>query len=330
MAETATFTDITAPDEAVAQRASQLRAALPPAAGLPSGCLGDFENAVTWMAACQSNAPARQPKNVTLVVVAGEHGIATDHPEISALPEDFTHSAIELLRSGDSPIVSACHQAGVSLEVIDATLESPANAIDGADALSSEEMNEHLSAGAAKADALADSGTDLVLVGDLGRGITTVAAAIIGSVCGVEPVKIIGRGSGIGDEAWRVKVRAIRDAMFRVRDDRAVAERVLYRVGGADFAFITGLLAQCAVRRTPVIFDGIGAAASALVAEMLAPGASQWWRPASQSAEPASEVALSGLMLEPLTNWGISAGQGIGAVLAYSSLAQAVALIEDH
>lgn len=330
MPETVTFPEITALDEAAAQRASQLRAALPPAAGLPAGCLGNLENAVTWLAACQSAAPARQPKNVTLVVVAGEHGIAHDHPEVSALPEDFTLPAVELLRSGDSPIVSACHKAGVFLDIVDATLDSPSTAIDGADALSTEDMNKHLSAGVAKADSLADAGTDIVLIGDLGRGLTTVAAAVIGSICGVEPVKIIGRGSGVGDEAWRVKVRAIRDAMFRVRDDRAVAERMLYRLGGADFAFTTGLLAQCAVRRTPVIFDGLGAAASALLAEMLAPGASQWWRPASQSAEPASEVALSGLMLEPLTSWGIGAGQGLGAVLAYSSLAQAAALVADN
>lgn len=330
MAETVTFPEITAPDDSAAQRASQLRAALLPAAGLPVGCLGELENAVTWLAACQSAAPARQPKNVTLVVVAGEHGIARDHPGISALPEDFTRSATELLRSGDSPIVSACHRAGVSLDIVDATLASPSTAIDRADALSAEDMNEFLATGAAKADALADAGADMVLVGDLGRGLTTVATAVIGSICGIEPVKIIGRGSGIGDEAWRVKVRTIRDAMFRVRDDRAVAERVLYRLGGADFAFSTGLLAQCAVRRTPVIFDGLGAAASALLAEMLAPGASQWWRPASQSAEPASEVALSGLMLEPLTSWGIGAGQGLGAVLAYSSLAQAAALVADN
>ena len=330
MAETVTFPEITAPDEAAAKRASQLRAALLPAAGLPAGCLGDLENAVTWLAACQSTAPSHQPKNVTLVVVAGEHSIAHDHPEVSALPEDFTRSAVELLRSGDSPIVSACHKAGVFLDIVDATLDSPSTAIDGADALSTEDMNKHLSAGVAKADSLADAGTDMVLIGDLGRGLTTVAAAVIGSICGVEPVKIIGRGSGVGDEAWRVKVRAIRDAMFRVRDDLAVAERVLYRLGGADFAFATGLLAQCAVRRTPVIFDGLGAAASALLAEMLAPGASQWWRPASQSAEPASEVALSGLMLEPLTSWGIGAGQGLGAVLAYSSLAQAAALVADN
>lgn len=329
MAETVTFPEISAPDEAAAQRASQLRAALPNAAGLPVGSLGELEDAVTWLAACQGIAPARPPHNATLIIVPGDHGIATSAPEISALPENFTASAVELLQSGGSPISAACRQAGVSLEVIDATLDSPATAINGEDALPAEEMRKHFAAGVAKADALADAGHDVVLVGDVGRGLTTVAATVIGSICGVEPVKIIGRGSGIGDDAWRVKVRAIRDAMFRVRDDRAVADRMLYRLGGADLAFTAGLLAQCAVRRTPVIFDGVAVAAAALCAEMLAPGASQWWRPASQSAEPASEAALSGLMLEPLTRWGIGAGQGLAAVLAYTAIAQATALLDD-
>lgn len=330
MAETVTFPEIPTPDEAVAQRAIQLRAALPSAAGLPAGSLGELENAVTWLASCQGHAPAQQPQNVTLVIVPGTHGISEAAPEISALPANYTQSAVGLLRSGDSPIAVACRQAGIALDLIDAPLGSPAAAIDAEDSLPADIMNDFLAAGAAKADALADAGTGLVLIGDLGRGVTTVASAMIGSICGVEPVKIIGRGSGIGDEAWRVKVRVIRDAMFRVRDDRAVGERILYRLGGADMAYTAGLLAQCAARRTPVIFDGLGVAAAALCAEMLAPGASQWWRAASQSAEPASEVALRGLMLEPLTNWGIGTGLGLGAVMAYSTVAQAVALVDDR
>lgn len=348
MAETVTFPEISAPDQAAASRASQMRGSVPSedghngaeplsagsdavettAASLPMGSLGELEKAVSWIAACQGQAPARRPRNVSLIVVPGSHGIAESAPAISALPADFTESAVDLLRSGTAPVATACRQAGVSLEVIDATLGSPAAAFDGADAVTSEVMQEQLAAGVAKADALADAGHDLVLLGDVGRGLTTVAATVIGSICGVEPVKIIGRGSGISDEAWRVKVRAIRDAMFRVRDDRAVADRVLYRLGGADLAFSAGLLAQCAVRRTPVIFDGVAIAAAALCAEMLAPGASQWWRPASQSSEPASEAALDGLALEPLTNWAIGAGQGLGAVLAYTAVAQAVGLLE--
>ncbi|AEI09106.1 nicotinate-nucleotide-dimethylbenzimidazolephosphoribosyltransferase [Corynebacterium resistens DSM 45100] len=350
MAETVTFPEISAPDQAAANRASQMRGSVPnedghngteplsagsdavetTAATLPMGSLGELEKAVSWIAACQGQAPARRPRNVSLIVVPGSHGIAESAPEISALPADFTESAVGLLRSGTAPVATACRQAGVSLEVIDATLGFPAAAFDGADAVTSEVMQEQLAAGVAKADALADAGHDLVLVGDVGRGLTTVAATVIGSICGIEPVKIIGRGSGISDEAWRVKVRAIRDAMFRVRDDRAVADRVLYRLGGADLAFSAGLLAQCAVRRTPVIFDGVATAAAALCAEMLAPGASQWWRPASQSSEPASEAALDGLALEPLTNWAIGAGQGLGAVLAYTAVAQAVGLLEGE
>ena len=141
----------------------------------------------------------------------------------------------------------------------------------------------------------------------------------------MEPVKIIGRGSGIDDEAWKTKVAVIRDAMFRARDDKAVAERVLQQIGSADLVVMAGILAQSAVRRTPVIFDGVGAIAAALCAQMLAPGAAAWWLAASAGTEPGALPALNALGLEPLLDVRLGAGQGLGAVLALPMVRYAVA-----
>ena len=118
--------------------------------------------------------------------------------------------------------------------------------------------------------------------------------------------------------AWRTKTAIIRDAMYRVRDDRADALQVLRRVGGADLAVLTGLLAQAAVRRTPVLIDGVGVLAAALCAQMIAPGSSDWWVVASKGNEPAITPALRALRLSPVLDAGISAGQGTGALLAVS------------
>ena len=258
-------------------------------------------------------------------MVTGEHGVAEAHPEISALPADFNAQVRQNLADAAAPVVDACRSARVSLSIIDATLGTPSGSIDTADALSPEDYVRHLQRGMRFADQEADKGTQVLLLGDLGRGLTTVAAAVIGSVCSVEPVKIIGRGSGIDDEAWKTKVAVIRDAMFRVRDDKAVASRVLQQIGSADLVVMAGILAQAAVRRTPVIFDGVGAAAAALCAQMLAPGAAAWWLAASAGTEPAALPALNALGLEPLLDLQLGTGQGLGAVLALPMVRYAVA-----
>lgn len=319
------FPSIVPPDEATRSRAEQLRTTAPTKAGIPVGSLGRLEEVATWIAACQGSAPADVLNAARMVVVTGEHGAAEAHPEISALPADFNAQVRQNLADAAAPVVDACRSARVSLSIIDATLGTPSGSIDTADALSPEDYVRHLQRGMRFADQEADKGTQVLLLGDLGRGLTTVAAAVIGSVCSVEPVKIIGRGSGIDDEAWKTKVAVIRDAMFRVRDDKAVASRVLQQIGSADLVVMAGILAQAAVRRTPVIFDGVGAAAAALCAQMLAPGAAAWWLAASAGTEPAALPALNALGLEPLLDLQLGTGQGLGAVLALPMVRYAVA-----
>lgn len=320
-----TFPPIVPPDEATRSRAEQLRTTAPTKAGIPVGSLGRLEEVATWIAACQGSAPADVLNAARMVVVTGEHGVAEAHPEISALPADFNAQVRQNLADAAAPVVDACRSARVSLSIIDATLGTPSGSIDTADALSPEDYVRHLQRGMRFADQEADKGTQVLLLGDLGRGLTTVAAAVIGSVCSVEPVKIIGRGSGIDDEAWKTKVAVIRDAMFRVRDDKAVASRVLQQIGSADLVVMAGILAQAAVRRTPVILDGVGAAAAALCAQMLAPGAAAWWLAASAGTEPAALPALNALGLEPLLDLQLGTGQGLGAVLALPMVRYAVA-----
>ncbi|WP_408925977.1 nicotinate-nucleotide--dimethylbenzimidazole phosphoribosyltransferase [Corynebacterium sp. YSMAA1_1_F7] len=322
---TPTFPSIVPPDEATRSRAEQLRTTAPTSAGIPAGSLGRLEDVATWIASCQGSAPATPLDAAGLILVTGEHGVAEAHPEISALPTDFNAQVLQALADATAPVVDACRAARVSLSIIDATLGKPSGPIDTADALSPEDYEKHLARGMRFADQEADKGTSVLLLGDLGRGLTTVAAAVIGSVCSVEPVKIIGRGSGIDDEAWKTKVAVIRDAMFRARDDKAVAERVLQQIGSADLVVMAGILAQSAVRRTPVIFDGVGAIAAALCAQMLAPGAAAWWLAASAGTEPAALPALNALGLEPLLDVRLGAGQGLGAVLALPMVRYAVA-----
>jgi nicotinate-nucleotide--dimethylbenzimidazole phosphoribosyltransferase len=90
---------------------------------------------------------------------------------------------------------------------------------------------------------------------------------------------------------------------------------------------MVGFVTQAAVRRTPVLLDGVVVTAAALVADRLAPGARQWWQAGHRSTEPAHTLALQRLALEPIVDLGMRLGEGTGAAVALPVLRAAVATL---
>ena len=98
---------------------------------------------------------------------------------------------------------------------------------------------------------------------------------------------------------------------------------------GADIAALAGFLAQAAVRKTPVLLDGVVVGAAALVAEELAPGARQWWLAGHRSAEPGGPLVLQHLDLEPVLDMQLRLGEGSGALTALPVLTAAVKVLAE-
>ncbi len=90
---------------------------------------------------------------------------------------------------------------------------------------------------------------------------------------------------------------------------------------------MAGFCAQAAVRRTPVLLDGVVVTAAALVADRLAPGARQWWQAGHRSTEPAHTLALRQLELEPIIDMRMRLGEGTGAAVALPIVRAAVATL---
>jgi nicotinate-nucleotide--dimethylbenzimidazole phosphoribosyltransferase len=90
---------------------------------------------------------------------------------------------------------------------------------------------------------------------------------------------------------------------------------------------MAGFCAQAAVRRTPVLLDGVVVTAAAMVADRMAPGARRWWQAGHRSTEPAHSLALQRLALDPIVDLGMRLGEGTGAVVALPILRAAVATL---
>jgi nicotinate-nucleotide--dimethylbenzimidazole phosphoribosyltransferase len=321
-------------DAAAAARARQQRLTKPP------GSLGRLEDLAVWVASCQGDCPPHQFQRARVVVFAGDHGVAA--AGVSAFPAEVTAQMVANFDKGGAAINVLAEAAGATVRVVDIAVDStqsPSESIGAfkvrrgsgniavEDALSEEDVAAAIAAGRRIADDEVDSGADLLIAGDMGIGNTTPATALIAATAGCEPVAVMGRGTGIDDAGWARKTAAVRDALYRARGVVTNPIALLRVCGGADLAAIAGFCAQAAVRRTPVLLDGMVVTAAALVADQLAPGARQWWQAGHRSTEPAHTVALERLGLEPIVDLGMRLGEGTGAAVALPVVRAAVATL---
>lgn len=281
-----------------------------------------------WVAAVQQDDHPRPFTRARAVVVPGAHGVA--RLGLSAWEEDAARTRAEEIASGGGPVHAAARLAGASVRLVDDFLDSPTGSIDSEPAMTLEACEAALRTGAEVADQEVDAGTDLLLPGDLAVANTTVAAALYGTFTRTEPVKAVGRGSGISDEVWKGKTAAIRDAMFRVREFRDDEVRVMAEIGGPDFACLAGLIAQSAARRTPVVVDGSYVAVAAYVAERLAPGTKRWLIAGQLTPEPAHLGCVQALELTPVLALDTTTGAATGALAALPTINLAAELVGDE
>ncbi|WP_223774208.1 nicotinate-nucleotide--dimethylbenzimidazole phosphoribosyltransferase [Streptomyces sp. 135] len=308
---------------------------------LPPGSLGRLDELGEWLSAAQAAVPVRPVERPRVVLFAGDHGVS--ELGVSARPAGSAAALVRAVLAGESPVTVLARRLDVPVRVVDMALdcdpaELPAEVaghrvrrgsgrIDIEDALSAEEAERAVRAGMAVADEEADSGTDLIVLGDVSVGGTTPAATLIAALCGTDASVVTGRGGeAIDDLAWMRKCAAVRDALRRARPVLGDQLELLATVGGADLAAMTGFLLQCAVRRTPVILDGVVASAAALVAQRVAFRAPDWWLAGHDSGEPAQAKALDRMALEPLLDHGVRVGEGAGGLLALPLVQAAAAL----
>ncbi|MEV8042621.1 nicotinate-nucleotide--dimethylbenzimidazole phosphoribosyltransferase [Streptomyces griseoluteus] len=335
------FTDlIERPDGGVRRDAEARRERL----AVPSGALGRLDELGEWLAAAQGAVPVRPVEHPKLVLFAGDHGIAS--LGVSRRPEAGAAALVRAVLEGASPAAVLARRLDVPVRVVDLALDCDPDAfpaevtrhrvrrgsgrIDIEDALTAEEAEAAFRAGMAVADEEADSGTDLVVLGDLSVGGTTAAAVLVAALCGTDASVVTGRGGeAIDDLAWMRKCAAVRDALRRARPVLGDQLELLATVGGADLTAMTGFLLQCAVRKLPVILDGVVAAACALVGQRVAFRAPDWWLAGHDSGEPGQAKALDRMALEPLLTQGVRVGEGAGALLALPLVRSAAALAAE-
>lgn len=325
------------PPSPAAYAAAQERAG---SLAMPAGALDRLTELGCWIAACQDTVPPRPLDNVRVVIFAGDHGVAAD--AVSAYPASITLGMAHGIIGGNAGVSVLARQHGAHVRLVDlgVAADLPPEVSDHKvhrgsrnlrleDALTAAEAEQALDAGKQIAAAEVATGAQLVVPGDLGIGNTTPAAALVAATYGVDPDLVTGVGTGLDEPGRQHKVAVIGEAIARVGDRAADPMQRLAALGSADIAAATGFMIGAAEAGVPVLIDGLIAAAEAVMAEALAPGAVTWMRAGHRSPEPGLSYALDRLGLEPILDLGMRLGEGSGAVAALPLVRSGVALLGE-
>jgi nicotinate-nucleotide--dimethylbenzimidazole phosphoribosyltransferase len=172
----------------------------------------------------------------------------------------------------------------------------------------------------------AASEPDLLILGEMGIGNTTSAAAIAAALLDISAQEITGLGTGLDATGRERKARIIDAALAHHGLAGAAPEKILCAVGGLEIAAVSGAIIAAAQRRIPVLVDGFIVSVAALAASRLNPSCRPYLIFSHRSAEQGHRLVLQALNAEALLDLDLRLGEGSGAALALPVLRLACAL----
>ena len=274
----------------------------------PPGALGRLEAISEWLSCWQAHYPPKVER-VVVAVFAGNHGVVAQG--VAAYPSAVTRQMVANFQNGGAAVNQICKTFGLGLKVFELALDHPTKDITEAAALEEAECAATMAYGME-----ATEGCDLLCIGEMGIGNTTIAAAIAHGLFGGAPEDWVGPGTGVDAEGLKRKTEAVRRAVDLHREHLADPLELLRRLGGREIAAMTGAILAARLQRIPVLIDGYVASAAAAILHAMRPDALDHCLAAHLSAEPAHARLLQKLGKIPLIDLGMRLGEGSGAALA--------------
>ncbi|MGE0228524.1 MAG: nicotinate-nucleotide--dimethylbenzimidazole phosphoribosyltransferase [Dehalococcoidia bacterium] len=308
----------------------------------PPGSLGRLEALAERIVGITGADRPRLERRL-VVVAAGDHGVTARG--VSAFPSEVTAQMVANFLGGGAAINVLAAHAGARVRVVDAgvaaeTPDHPAltrlrlgagtGDITAGPAMTREQAEHAIAEGIALLEAeRGDEGVDIVACGEMGIGNTTAAAAVTAAITGRPAHAVTGRGTGIDDERFEIKVRAVQRALDVNRPDPADGLDVLASVGGFEIGVLAGLHLGAAAARIPAVIDGFISGAAALIAAAIAPQVRDHLVASHRSVEAGHTATLDHLGLEPLFDLGMRLGEGTGAALGITFCVAACRLLDE-
>jgi len=288
----------------------------------PAGAMNRLDEIARWMAGWQ-RSPAPSVDAPVAVIFAADHGVATEG--VSAYPAEVTAAMFAAFNANKASVSALATVAGATVHAIDVGVGHPTNNLGVEAALSRERFVEAFEVGRSTVRSVE---ADLLIVGEMGIGNTTAAAAVCAALLGPDATPFVGRGTGIDDLVLETKAAVVADALRRIANVVDPLE-VLREVGGAELVAMLGALTEARMRSVPVLLDGYIATSPALVLHQISPDLVANCRAGHLSAEPGHRLVLEHLGLDPLLTLDMRLGEASGAMAAVPLVKMACKLVTD-
>lgn len=291
----------------------------------PLGSLGLLERAVTKIAAITGTPDVHLEKRAVIVLCSDngvvKEGISQSGSEVTALvAENLTKKQTSVCRMASYaraeviPVdMGMAKRLSIPLLIDHHIADGTMNIAEGP-AMSKEQACQAIQAGIELVNYCAEQGYAIIATGEMGIGNTTTSSAIASVLLNKSAAEVTGRGSGLSDSALIRKISVIEKSIAVNRPDPDDALDILSKLGGFDIAGMAGIFIGGALRRIPIIIDGIISAVSALIASKLCPACHNTMLASHVSDEPSSRMLLDALKLHPMITAGMRLGEGTGAV----------------
>ena len=273
----------------------------------PAGSLGRLEELAEFMAGWRAT-PRPAINRAQALVFAGNHGICAQG--VNPYPQSVTAQMVANFEAGGAAINQLCRVAGAVLSVIALDLDRPTADFTQNPAMTESECLEALNRGAAEVDLEAD----ILVLGEMGIGNSTVAAALANALFGGSPAEWVGPGTGSDAAGVARKMTAISKGLARHSGLASLA--TLAALGGREQAAICGAVLAARAARIPVILDGFICTAAAAVLHAADSRLLDHCLVGHASAEPGHRRLLAAIGKRPVLDLDMRLGEGSGAALA--------------
>lgn len=281
----------------------------------PPGSLGRLEDLALFMAAWRATARPRIGLAQALVF-AGNHGICAQG--VNPYPQAVTAQMVANFQAGGASINQLCRVNGADLSVVALDLDRPTADFTVTAAMTGAETLAAMNRGAAAVNRDAD----VLILGEMGIGNSTIAAALAAALFGGEVADWVGPGTGSDAEGLRRKISAIERGLARHRG--LTPMETLAALGGREQAAICGAVLAARAARIPVIIDGFICTAAAAPLHAADARLLNHCLIGHVSAEPGHRRLLAAMGKTAVLDFDMRLGEGSGAALALGILRAAL------
>lgn len=306
----------------------------------PVGSLGVLEDLVVQLGLLQ-NTVSPALNNPHCLVFAADHGVTEE--QVSAYPKEVTAQMAHNFLQGGAAINVLCRRQNITFKLVDAGIDAvlpdhplliQAKVGMGTRnftrdlAMTGEELRQCLMSGASIVKHLHQQGCNVLMLGEMGIGNTTAAAALVSRLCQWSADDTVGPGTGL-DPAQLAHKRAVVTRALGLHWTMTHPLEVLGALGGFEIAMLVGAILKAGRLGMACVIDGYIVTAAALVAMLTEPSCRLSMFFSHVGAEPGHRKLLEQMKARPLLDLELRLGEGTGAVLAWPLLQAATDILSE-